>query len=1043
MVPKLLLFFSLLFITASCQFTETLVLNPDGSGTISVELNMNEMMAFAGSMGDSAIVKVDTTIYIKEYLNERKDSIYKLSEADQQIGQPNIRLIRHLRITLVAPPDNGEADPVIRFGLARMRLVGAPWLDRVDRPIAGIAGSTGQPRGSVSVSSISTENIELGYVSPPGLGNSVNEVGQGPGSLGVQVNEKSLRVVATDLRAEERAEAYHRFTSGSQNLLAYREMRIWVRGRGEGWEDQRLNAFFKVGTDADNFYYYQAPASTLTWQPEMVVDLERWRELRAEIETRFLRGEGPGGAAECGGDPEAYVACSSDGYVVHLLQPGISPANLAAVQEVATGIIYVREGAPILETELWIDDIRLSRPISEVGVAMAVSTRLSAGELGAFDLSFVSQDGQFRQIGQTPSYRSTKTFRSGASLNLGRLWPGLGLAAPFIMATQHSSVDPELITGSDVRGSALAGLRRPSTSVTSFSLNARRIKADGGFLVKALVNPLSVSGNWSRSSAVTEYSEAGNQSWTTQLAWSRTFRPFQVPIGLGRVVRRLPDWLANSAGGRGISSGRLTVVPAQLRLASTLSRTAGEATAFTVPIERPSDTLLIPNRSLQHLWRNSAAVAWQPLGMLALGTSWQSTRDLRHYPDSTSIGRLAGESRKSFLGIDAGVERDRLLTSSINVTPQLASWLRPRFSTSSNFVLSRNLTSRNPVQVDGDTAGAYILPQTLNNSRVNEMGFSLDPAVLLRRIFGDTSATGRYFTRVRPIDASFSRTFTSTFDLASFDPGAGYQFALGGLDQFLSQQGVQAVGAGEIHTKVVTGGLDLPLGLSAELSLRQTLSDRYQRTSGDQFLLASTETTDWPDGRVEWTRSSSGGPLRLLTLSTGIRNRSSRSTSPSTAEGQLPAITTQESRTLSPQVRLVFQNGLALFASSSFDRGEGLNNGTVRKRSNDVVSGNVSWSVRLPAAVSSLRKPLRTSLNARVMRQSECMIDDSEEGCVTISDFRSTDLSASLETDVVGDVRGSLVVQYVLNELRQLDRKTAALNLSLILEVPLTILEGF
>ena len=35
-----------------------------------------------------------------------------------------------------------------------------------------------------------------------------------------------------------------------------------------------------------------------------------------------------------------------------------------------------------------------------------------------------------------------------------------------------------------------------------------------------------------------------------------------------------------------------------------------------------------------------------------------------------------------------------------------------------NFVLSRSLTTRNPVRIDGDTAGAYILPQTLDNSRV-------------------------------------------------------------------------------------------------------------------------------------------------------------------------------------------------------------------------------------------------------------------------------------------------------------------------------------
>src|SRR5690606_34524477 len=118
-----------------------------------------------------------------------------------------------LRFTFLTPPDNGEADPVIRFAMARMRLLGAPWIARADAPIAGIAGSTAQPIGEVTVTSISTENIELGYQSPPGLGSTLNDRNAGNEGLGIQVNEKSLRTIAKDLRPGDRAEAYHRFVS--------------------------------------------------------------------------------------------------------------------------------------------------------------------------------------------------------------------------------------------------------------------------------------------------------------------------------------------------------------------------------------------------------------------------------------------------------------------------------------------------------------------------------------------------------------------------------------------------------------------------------------------------------------------------------------------------------------------------------------------------------------------------------------------------------------------------------------------------------------
>lgn len=72
------------FLLVSCQFTETMVLNENGSGRMNVHVNMDEMMSF-GAMGfDTATVKVDTIIEIKQFLEAKKDSIATLSEAKQQ-----------------------------------------------------------------------------------------------------------------------------------------------------------------------------------------------------------------------------------------------------------------------------------------------------------------------------------------------------------------------------------------------------------------------------------------------------------------------------------------------------------------------------------------------------------------------------------------------------------------------------------------------------------------------------------------------------------------------------------------------------------------------------------------------------------------------------------------------------------------------------------------------------------------------------------------------------------------------------------------------
>ena len=84
MLLKGIFLFLLTISLISCQFTETIVFNEDGSGKMSIEMDMGEMMAFGGEVTDSIAVKKDTLIYLKDILDEKKDSISKLSKEEQQ-----------------------------------------------------------------------------------------------------------------------------------------------------------------------------------------------------------------------------------------------------------------------------------------------------------------------------------------------------------------------------------------------------------------------------------------------------------------------------------------------------------------------------------------------------------------------------------------------------------------------------------------------------------------------------------------------------------------------------------------------------------------------------------------------------------------------------------------------------------------------------------------------------------------------------------------------------------------------------------------------
>lgn len=105
MVQKILFLVGFSLTLVSCQFTENMVLNEDGSGTISVEVNLNEMMAFGG-MGeaDSASVKVDTIINVKQFLEEKKDSIASLSKEEQL----KLRKLENYNIRVRMDSDSSE-----------------------------------------------------------------------------------------------------------------------------------------------------------------------------------------------------------------------------------------------------------------------------------------------------------------------------------------------------------------------------------------------------------------------------------------------------------------------------------------------------------------------------------------------------------------------------------------------------------------------------------------------------------------------------------------------------------------------------------------------------------------------------------------------------------------------------------------------------------------------------------------------------------------------------------------------------------------------
>ncbi len=72
MLYRTVLILLIAFTVVSCQFIETMVLNEDGSGRMSIEMDMGEMMAFGGMLEDTLEVRKDTIISMRDVLEEKK-----------------------------------------------------------------------------------------------------------------------------------------------------------------------------------------------------------------------------------------------------------------------------------------------------------------------------------------------------------------------------------------------------------------------------------------------------------------------------------------------------------------------------------------------------------------------------------------------------------------------------------------------------------------------------------------------------------------------------------------------------------------------------------------------------------------------------------------------------------------------------------------------------------------------------------------------------------------------------------------------------------
>jgi cell surface protein SprA len=822
------------------------------------------------------------------------------------VGAQNDRRVRALRLSLVSgigAPDTA----FVSTALARLRLVGAPWLKRTERPISGVAGdSLGSLTGGYVIASVIGSLDSSGvipYQPPPGVAEVPEDRQTGLEASRVQVNERALRLLAGGapgqlFRPFDRAEAFLRFPEGLKSFMGYRTLRLWMRGRGNGWgPDGELNGFVKIGRDEHNFYAYRTPvntgASQNAWEPEVRVDLQRFQSLRARLENLFLQG-GADSIACSGADLELVrrsglpttstvrrFAVCEDGYIVYTTDPTVTPPNLAGVQELAVGFVRVDSVprgataiAPNDTLELWINDIRLSDVVSDMGLAGELGLTLNAGDFMDVRAAVRRRDPNFRQLGEAPSFLTENGYSVGTTVHLEHLMPRrLGLAMPLSIDYTGTDVEQLFVNRTDIRADGITGLRNPRAGRVNYALSLRRAEPLEGRWYAPLANGFALNAAWGSGGTQSAFQEGRSSTYLLNAALDLGGGARRAPMPGWSLapLNLLPSSWQRSRLVRALRETPLQWSPSTFRVASGLSRQAARTTSFLKPAFALGDTGQVAT-ALQHVWQNSGVLEFRPVAGMSARVDARQVLDLRDYgelatlADSTARRAANAAERQRLLGADVGLERERSLTSAFRIEPSFWPWLRPRAELVTGFSLVKDPNARVLLQLD-DSTGAFRLPRRLGATQNLMGGLTLDLQRLTQGRLSPTSFGGWWARALQPVDVTWTRTLDSNYDNTARTPGGGYQFGFGGVDLFRGLDGQLATVAGRSRRLVLSGGLTLPLSFSITSRAEVGRTETWSRRTRDGFqALITSEQDVYPDVTVRWNWR----PMRPLGVFAGI-----------------------------------------------------------------------------------------------------------------------------------------------------------------------------
>jgi hypothetical protein len=993
------------------------------------------------------------------------------------LNDVNRRRIRALRLTVVSGQLANPDEPV-QLPIAELRVTGAPWLSRSNQTLTGIGGS--RPGGGfVVLSSIGTTDstAALVYQPPPGVENQADtKLAEFSGGR-TAINERSMRVQAGNMPLYHRAEAYLRFPSGPQFFLGYQSMRVWGRGRGNGWgQNGELQMYVKVGRDENNFYLRRVPldaGETQAAWTDVDVAFFRFVALRDQIQRAYLAGKKE--SIECTGIDSAIIAATplptgvvahrfaacADGYMAYTIDPAVTAPNLAAVQELAVGMVRVANtggASPILPSdslELWVDDIRLNQQVSTSGMAGQVALAFNAGDFADVRMTLSNRDPNFRQLAEQPTFQGQRDVDLAATVQLQKLLPSsLNVALPLTVTKTAQGSNPLYLSQSDVRGRGTPGLRTPKNDVTTYSLTVRRATPVSGGIVDAVLDHLAATSTYVTGVDRTEFQDGHANNLSASLDYLITpdsARTARLPAWIDGALGALPQVLqAGPVGALRAATFRWN--PTQFRVTSGIVRGDDRRVSFLTPSSLAADEPAASAASTR-VWRNATTLELHPTNGFTARWEAQSLRDFRDYRDSTAVSGASDVGQP--LTVAPGFERERTITTSLSLAPSFSSWLRPRADVGTQYSMLRDpnaasfaplpgvigvdsvLASRDTAAFARALAHARAVPRRMTAAQTASAGTTIDVAGALAAYTRDSTRWRRLGALFAPIDVSYMRSLLTTLDAASDAAPLSLQLGLAGPGGYRTVNGTNATTAGRTGTLNASGALVLPLGTSFVNRYRRTTTLNWIARPDSSLAHVDGWQTQFPDVSMRWAlRPAAGGPIASADASIGfVRNTASVSL-PNVFRDDPPRIRRTHADVFPVAASLAFGGSSGFSTNARYSMRRQLDSlpGSIARSRGDELSVELGRAFKVPESLGlDLKSAIRTRLGYQQSRNTTLVLDQAGAFSSRLADNGRRAVNLTADASMFDDATFTFQGSYVLSYDNNLNRRFAQTVFSVVM----------